>query len=177
MSNGFCQMRCDKTVCWHVVLSHNRCEKNVWKNGNDFVDKIILWLPNRILSRCASCCGYWSFRLNLHLCDHKTAKIRQGQAWHKSILCNSLTAVAIMTVINAPSRMKDGKRRSQLRRRAELTAKLVEVCLDFPPGVEEHSALFCADGNHAVLVYGDTRYLSIELRHRHALQNRDTDTI
>lgn len=61
-----------------------------------------------------------------------------------------------------------------LSSRAELTAKLVEVCLDFPPGVQEDSALFCADRNHAVLVYGDARHLSVELRHRHALQNMDT---
>lgn len=45
--------------------------------------------------------------------------------------------------------------------RAELTAKLVEVCLDFPPGVEEHSPLFCADGDHAVLVHGDARHLGV----------------
>lgn len=64
-----------------------------------------------------------------------------------------------------------------LRSRAELTAKLVEVCLDFPPGVQEDSALLCADRNHAVLVYGDTRHLSVELRHRHALQNMDTAII
>lgn len=70
--------------------------------------------------------------------------------------------------------MNNGKQHSKLQRRAALTAELVEVCLDFPPGVEEHSALFCADSNHAVLMYGDTRYLSIELRHRHALQNKDT---
>lgn len=57
-------------------------------------------------------------------------------------------------------------------RGAELTAKLVEVCLNFPPGVEEHSALLCADGDHTVLVYGDARHLSVELRHRHALQNK-----
>lgn len=57
--------------------------------------------------------------------------------------------------------------------KAQLTAKLVEVCLDFSPGVEEHSALFCADSDHAVLVYGDARHLSVELRHGHALQNTD----
>lgn len=45
--------------------------------------------------------------------------------------------------------------------RAELTAKLVEVCLDFPPGVEEHSPLFCADGDDAVLVHGDARHLGV----------------
>lgn len=61
---------------------------------------------------------------------------------------------------------------SQLNRRAEPTAKLVEVCLDFPPGVEEHSALFCAHGDHAVFVHGDACHLSIELRHCHALQNK-----
>lgn len=49
----------------------------------------------------------------------------------------------------------------QLHRRAEPTAKLVEVCLDFPPGVQEHSALFCADGNHTVFVHSDTCHLSI----------------
>lgn len=70
--------------------------------------------------------------------------------------------------------MNNGKQHSRLHGRTELTTKLVEVRLDFPPGVEEHSALFCADSNHAVLVYGDTRHLSIELRHRHALQNKDT---
>lgn len=58
--------------------------------------------------------------------------------------------------------------------RGELTAELVEVCLDLPPGVEEDSAFFCADSNHTVLVYGDTGHLSVELGHRHALQNRDT---
>ncbi len=82
-----------------------------------------------------------------------------------------------MVVINALSRMNHGKQQLQSDVRAELTAKLVEVCLDFPPGVEEHSALFCADRNHAVLMYGDTRHLSIELRHRHALQNKDTGII
>lgn len=45
--------------------------------------------------------------------------------------------------------------------RAVLTAKLVKVCLDFPPGVEEHSPLFCADGDHAVLVHGDARHLGV----------------
>lgn len=65
------------------------------------------------------------------------------------------------------------KQHLQLHRGAGLTAKLVEVCLDFPPGVEEHSALFCAHSNHAVLVYGDTRHLGVELRHRHALQNEE----
>lgn len=64
-----------------------------------------------------------------------------------------------------------------LPQRAELTAELVEVCLDFPPGVEEHSALFCADGDHAVLVYGDARHLSVQLGHRHALQERHTSII
>lgn len=66
---------------------------------------------------------------------------------------------------------------SQLHRKTELTTKLVEVCLDFPPGVEENSAFFCADCNHAVLVYGDTRHFSIELRHCHALQNKDKGII
>ena len=55
----------------------------------------------------------------------------------------------------------------------KLTAELVEVCLDLPPGVEEHSALFRADCNHAVFVYGDTRHLSVEFRHRHALQHKE----
>lgn len=58
--------------------------------------------------------------------------------------------------------------------RGELTAELVEVCLDFPPGVEEDSAFFCAHSDHTVLVYGDTGHLSVELGHRHALQNKDT---
>jgi len=43
----------------------------------------------------------------------------------------------------------------------ELTAKLVEVCLDFPPGVEEHSALLCSNSNHAVLVHSDACYFCI----------------
>lgn len=50
-----------------------------------------------------------------------------------------------------------------------LTTELVEVGLDFPPGVQEHSALLRADRDHAVLVYGDARHLSVELRHRRAL--------
>lgn len=77
-----------------------------------------------------------------------------------------------MRVINALSRLNNGKQQLQSYMGAELTAKLVKVCLDFPPGVEEHSALFCADCNHAVLMYGDTCHLSVELRHRHTLQNK-----
>ena len=51
-----------------------------------------------------------------------------------------------------------------------LTAKLEEVCLDFPPGVEEHPALFCAHGDHTVFVHGDTRHLSVQLGHGQALE-------
>jgi len=58
-------------------------------------------------------------------------------------------------------------------RRAGLTAELVEVGLDLPPGVEEHSALFRADGDHAVLVHGDARHLGVELGHGHALQDKE----
>lgn len=56
-----------------------------------------------------------------------------------------------------------------------LTAKLVEVCLDLSAGVEEHSALFCADSNHAVLVHSDARHLGVEFGHGHALQHRGHD--
>lgn len=56
----------------------------------------------------------------------------------------------------------------------ELTAELVEVRLDFPPGVEEYSAFLRANCDHAVLVDGDARHLRVELRHRHALQDKHT---
>lgn len=58
----------------------------------------------------------------------------------------------------------------------ELTTKLVEVGLDFPPGVQEHSALLRPDRDHAVLVYGDARHLCVELRHRRALKNAVSHT-
>lgn len=54
--------------------------------------------------------------------------------------------------------------------RWELTAELVEVRLDLPPGVQEHSASLRSHGNHAVLVHRDTCHLGVELSHRHALE-------
>lgn len=53
----------------------------------------------------------------------------------------------------------------------KLTAELVEVGLDLPPGVQEDAALLCAHRDHAVLVDGDARHLSVELGHGHALRS------
>lgn len=53
----------------------------------------------------------------------------------------------------------------------KLTTEFVKVGLDFPPGVQEDSALLRPHRDHAVLVYGDARHLGVELRHRRALKN------
>ena len=84
--------------------------------------------------------------------------------WNRGILCNLSPICAYDG--NDQSRVNNRRR----RRRADLTTKLVEVRLDFPPGVEEHPALLCANGDHAVFMHGDARHLGVKLGHRHALQ-------
>lgn len=53
----------------------------------------------------------------------------------------------------------------------KLTAELIEVGLDLPPGVQEDAALLRAHRDHTVLVNGDARHLGVELGHGHALQS------
>lgn len=66
---------------------------------------------------------------------------------------------------------KKKKSIKQLIKSNELTAELVEVGLDLPPGVQEHAALLRAHRDHAVLVDGDARHLGVELGHGHALRS------